>query len=96
MARPWVEQIEALLASDRPLSPDQIADLAQRIRADPPARMEDGAELIEAMEALIARSRGQLSDLGTALRRTTKGRRALQGYGSLKATRLSQRTNRVG
>lgn len=85
----------ALLSQEEPLDPGIVSQLAVQMRRAPPESRELAGKLLEAIEALSERVRSDLKATGAALRRVTRGRRALRGYGSLKGARRAQRANRV-
>ncbi|HHO51037.1 MAG TPA: hypothetical protein ENK18_09245 [Deltaproteobacteria bacterium] len=90
-----LERGRALLAAEGPLDPARVAELAVQMRSAPPGTREIAGQLLEVIQALSERTRADLKATGAALRRVTKGRRALRGYGSLKGARRAQRANRV-
>ena len=85
-----LDEVRALLAAEA-LDPEAVAALARRARQQPPADPGEGALLTRALRALSERSRAGLHDLSGQLQKASTGRRALRGYGHLKASRLGQR-----
>ncbi len=90
-----LHRAQALLIEERALRPEELTELARQIRRSPPESPELARQLHSVLLALSEQVRSDLKATGAALRRVSKGRKALRGYGGTRSARRAQRANRV-
>lgn len=91
---PLVEEAQRLLDQDQ-LDPDEIVELSRRVREHPPTDPASGRSLLTMIETLVRRTAHELQALEQALKTASASKKALSGYGHLKAPRKNQRANKV-
>jgi len=91
---PLVAEAERLLDLD-PLDPDEVIELARRVRSHPPTGEAERRALLAAIETLSRRAATELQTLEKALKQATATKQALSGYGYVKPERKNQRANKV-
>ncbi|MEO0602333.1 MAG: hypothetical protein AAF211_12900 [Myxococcota bacterium] len=89
-----VAEAERLLDQDF-LDPDEVRELAVRVREHPPTDPEVGRTLLGVIETLTRRTASELQLLERAMKEATASKKALQGYGHAKPSRTRQRANKV-
>ncbi|MBX2796575.1 MAG: hypothetical protein KTR31_02865 [Myxococcales bacterium] len=81
--------------ADQPVDEDLLRQLLAQLRSRPPTTPSERDEWLQLVRDLRSRVRRELTAVGRELRRTTKARRGLRGYGALKSVRHSQHTDKV-
>lgn len=94
-ADPLLWEAERLIDADE-FDPDEVIELARRVRTTPPTDPEVGKALMACLDVLSHRTATHLEQLRTALDQAQASRRALSGYGYVKGERQRQRANKVG
>lgn len=87
--------LQEQLDRDTPIDTGALVDAVRCVRttATPTTRGEATA-LQDLLQALQARTRGELVQLGDALRDIGTSRKALRGYGHMRSSRTSQSTDK--
>ena len=91
---PLVMEAERLLDQDH-LDPDEVVELARRVRSHPPEDTVSGRSLLALIDTLTRRAAVELQTMETALKQASASRKALSKYGYLSPATKNQRANKV-
>jgi len=79
-------------AKSGPKDPDTLSELAARVAEEGPKLSQaEGKALVLEMEALVRATKESMDELAAQLREVGSSRRAMKGYGGLRAHHQGQR-----